>query len=187
MKTADVQAAHGSPSPQKKAAPAAASRLPVSKMNNTGIWRLRWKRSPQNTSPVPGSCGTAEKENNESDYNRSSDINNDGSVEQYDISLWQTTNYYTVDSLSFIPESKDACIAMYDIAQEDDGSGTCMNLWVDKTDYGNITYVLYEKTSMISIFAAISSRLIKYQKLIQTDCHVQTEVTVRKISPDDLP
>lgn len=138
----------------------------------------------------PGSrlpCGTAEKENDESDYNRSSDINNDGNVEQYDISLWQTTNYYTVDCLSFIPKNMNACMAISDIAQEDGGSGTSMNLWVDKTDYGNITYVLYEKDLYDFYICGYLISGTEYQKLIQTDCHVQTEVTVRKISPDDLP
>lgn len=126
--------------------------------------------------------GTAEEENNERDYNRSCDINNDGSAEQYNISLWQTTNYYTTDYLSVIPENEDDLIAIYHMMTADDVIGICMNLWVDVTAYGNITYLLYEEGLYdFHIYGYLISGS-EYQKLIQVDCHVQTEATVTELS-----
>lgn len=127
-------------------------------------------------------CGTAEEENHEPDDNRSCDINNDGNMEQYDISLWQTTNYYTTDHLSFIPENEEDCMALYDIAREEEINGTCMNLWVDETEYGNITYILYEEGLYDFHICGYLISGKEYRKLIQTDCRVQTEVTVHGIS-----
>lgn len=127
-------------------------------------------------------CGTAEEENHELDDNRSCDINNDGNMEQYDISLWQTTNYYTTDHLSFIPENEEDCMALYDIAREEDINGICMNLWVDETEYGNITYILYEEGLYDFHICGYLISGKEYRKLIQTDCRVQTEVAVHGIS-----
>ena len=129
--------------------------------------------------------GTAEEENNEKDYNRSCDINNDGKTEQYRISLWQTTNFYTVDHLSIVPENTDDLAAIHSIVNADDTSGICMNLWVDKTDYGNITYILYEDGLYDFHICGYLISGAEYEKLIQVDCHVLTEATVTGLEPSN--
>ncbi len=130
----------------------------------------------------PGSSiqpGTAETVSKDEDvyYNRSSDIDNDGSVEDYRLSLWQTTNYYTVDHLEFKAIDDENWEEMGSILYE--GEGAPMNLWVDETEYGNVIFVLYEDNLYdfhISGYQILAGGI---NKLIQVNCHVQTCVTAR--------
>lgn len=131
--------------------------------------------------------GTAEREEKDAGYRRICDIDNDGKTEEYNVSLWMTSNYYTVDHLSF--DAKDDALTqrVYDIINEDGIQGIPMYLWVDETEYGNITYILYEEGlydfHILGYLLSESDSL----KLIQTDCHVQTQITLQEMTePDEI-
>ncbi len=123
--------------------------------------------------------GTAEEEKENSDYQRSCDIDNDGAADEYNVSLWQTTNYYTVDYLTFESE-EELRTRIYDMINGDETAGIPLNLWVDKTEYGNVIYVLYEDG--LYDFHICGYMLSEgCEKLVQVDCQTQTEVTVQRI------
>ncbi|MBD5547146.1 MAG: hypothetical protein HDQ97_07090 [Lachnospiraceae bacterium] len=126
-------------------------------------------------------CGTAE-ENKDGNYRRSSDINNDGEMEEYNVSLWQTDNYYTVDHLNFEAKEEEINNQVYDLMREDDVSGIFMNLWVDETDYGNIIYALYEDGLYDFHICGYLLTEAESRKLLQVDCYVQTEITYHSIN-----
>ncbi len=118
-----------------------------------------------------------------SNYNRICDMDNDSVPEEYKVSLWQTTNYYTVDQLSF--ETADAGLGeqFYQLTADDSSLGIPTNLWVDMTEYGNITYILYEDGLYDFHICGYFISEKDSRKLIQADCHIQTEITPQAISP----
>lgn len=126
------------------------------------------------------SPGTAESVDEEADYPRSSDLDNDGESETYRLSLWQSSNYYTVDHLQFSAEEDEISQQVQDILYED--GGIPKELWVDYTEYGNVIYVLYEDG--LYDFHISGYRIFKgeTEKLIQVDCKVQTQVTPEVIN-----
>lgn len=125
--------------------------------------------------------GTAEEEN--SDYDRRCDIDNDGVEEEYRVSRWQTTNYYTVDSLEFRAE-EELRERIFDMVNEDEIAGIPLNLWVDKTEHGNVVYVLYEEGLYdFHICAYLLSE--NDRKLAQTDCYTRTKISVRQMESAD--
>lgn len=131
------------------------------------------------------SSGTAESVDEEADYPRSSDLDNDGESETYRLSLWQTTNYYTVDHLQFSTEEDEISQQVQDILYED--GGIPKELWVDHTEYGNVIYVLYEDG--LYDFHISGYRILngETEKLIQVDCKVQTQVTPQIINRNGMP
>ncbi len=118
-----------------------------------------------------------------SNYNRMCDMDNDSVPEEYKVSLWQTTNYYTVDQLSF--ETADAGLGeqICQLTADDSSLGIPTNLWVDMTEYGNITYILYEDGLYDFHICGYFISEKDSRKLIQADCHIQTEITPQAISP----
>lgn len=128
------------------------------------------------------SCGTGEEEIKDEEYNRCSDIDNDGVLEKYRISLWQTTNYYTVDSLSYDFEEAKLNDQIRDMIYENGIIGTPINLWVDETDFGNVIYVLYEDGLYDFHICGYMLTETEYRKLLQVDCYVQTHVTCQNIN-----
>lgn len=139
----------------------------------------------QSGSTVPH--GTAEEERTDSDYPRFCDIDNDGEPEAYKSSLWTTSNYYTVDCLSFTAEETALDKQIYDLINEDDTNGIPMYLWVDETEYGNVTYILYEEGLYDFHIAGYLLSESGSRELIRTDCHVRTEITLQEITePDEI-
>ncbi|NBJ92300.1 hypothetical protein [Parablautia muri] len=127
-------------------------------------------------------CGSAEEEKADGDYTRSCDIDNDGEVEEYNVSLWQTTNYYTVDHLSFSAKEEDLTQQIYDMTGSDENGVIPFCLWVDKTEYGNITYILYEDGLYDFHICGYFISGKESRKVIRTDCHLETEVILREIT-----
>ena len=124
--------------------------------------------------------GTAEEEGTVSGCNRRCDMDNDGVMEEYYVSRFQSVNYYTVDCLYWRAEEDEMTARIFDMMEEDGVEGTPMNLWVDKTEYGNVVYILYEEGLYdFHICGYLLSE--NWQKLVQTDCQVRTEVTPQKI------
>ncbi len=126
-------------------------------------------------------AGTAEKENEDGEFDRICDINNDGITEAYHVSLWQTTNHYTVDRLSFRAEESELEELFFNTIYTDESGGIFRNMWVDETEYGNVTYVVFEEglydfRILGYLFSETDSR-----KLFQVDCHVQTEVAQKSL------
>ena len=107
-------------------------------------------------------------------------MDNDGVMEEYYVSRFQSVNYYTVDCLYWRAEEDEMTARIFDMMEEDGVEGTPMNLWVDKTEYGNVVYILYEEGLYdFHICGYLLSE--NWQKLVQTDCQVRTEVTPQKI------
>lgn len=127
-------------------------------------------------------CGSAEEENNGGDYARICDIDNDGQMEEYGVSLWQTTNYYTVDHLSFNAKEEELTQRIYDLTGADETGGIPLDLWVDETEYGNITYILYEDGLYDFHICGYFISGKESRRVIRTDCHVETEVIVHEIT-----
>lgn len=126
-------------------------------------------------------AGTAEREDRQDGGKRICDIDNDGQEEEYYVSLWQTSNHYTTDCLSFESEDAglDSCIKdMICFGQE---PGVLRNMWMDQTEYGNVTYAVYEDGLYNFcvcgyLFAGESGK-----KLLQVDCDVRTEVMRKRV------
>lgn len=56
-----------------------------------------------------------------------------------------------------------------------------MNFWVDKTEFGNVTYIAYED-GLYDFH--VCGYLISEEgstKLVQVDCYVETEVTLQNL------
>lgn len=122
--------------------------------------------------------GTAETKNEEAEYyERSSDLDNDGEAEEYSLSLWQTTNYYTVDCINFEAKEEEINTRVWGMINEEDIKGIPLNLWVDETEYGNIVFILYEEGLYDFHICGWLMSETGEEKLIQVDCMVQTEVT----------
>ena len=86
--------------------------------------------------------GTAEiryKREKESDL-WSSDYNNDGSIEEYNKDIFQTTNMSTLSRVMFQPKDKEDAKLFYELMEES-GENT-VQMWVDETEYGNIIYMV---------------------------------------------
>lgn len=121
--------------------------------------------------------GTAEEEDEEADYCRKCDIDNDGEVEEYNVSRWQTTNYYTVDCMKFCAGDEELYARVYRAIDEEEIRGIPMNMWVDKTEYGNMIFILYEDNLYdFHICGWLLSEGTE-EKVIQIECQMQTEVT----------
>lgn len=121
--------------------------------------------------------GTAETENEEADYKRSCDIDNDGEIEEYRLYLWQTTNYYTVDNIYFEAKEEEIDTRVLGMINEEDVKGIPLNMWIDKTEFGNVVFILYEEGLYDFHICGWLMSEIGEEKLIQLDCQVQTEVT----------
>lgn len=120
--------------------------------------------------------GTAESEDEREEYERSCDIDNDGNEERYRVSLWQTTNYYTVDHVNFHAMEEEINDRVWELINEEN-NGIPKNFWVDETRYGNIIYLLFEDGLYdFHICGWLLSETEK-EKLIQVTCRVQREVT----------
>lgn len=123
--------------------------------------------------------GTAEEvlEDKSLRYDRISDFNNDGVKEYYHTDIWLTTNYYTADCMEFYTkeDQEEADDLLSEVIYEQE-EGTPMYLWVDATEFGNVTYVLFEKGLYdFSICGyLVTSRNV--EKLIQTDCIREKQV-----------
>ena len=126
-------------------------------------------------------CGTVEDVNEFCEYSICSDLDNDGEIEEYNVSLWQTSNYYTVDHLNFLAKDEEVGTRIYDMMNEDEVNGIFKNLWVDETDYGNVIYVIYEEELYDFHICGYLLSGTKDRKIIQVDCAVQTEVTYHSI------
>ena len=124
-------------------------------------------------------AGTAE-EAGDLGYDRRCDVDNDGILEEYCVSLWQTTNYYTVDSLTIQSEDEEVRERIYGMISGDDVEGIPLNLWVDETEYGNVVYVLYEE-GLYDFHICGYLLTEECRKLLQVDCRTQTEVTPQKV------
>ena len=104
-------------------------------------------------------------------------IDNDGNKERYQVSLWQTTNYYTVDQISFHAMEEGINDRVWELINEEENNGIPKNLWVDETRYGNVIYLLSEDGLYdFHICGWLLSETGK-EKLIQVTCRVQREVT----------
>ena len=126
------------------------------------------------------SGGTAEEACGDSGHDRRCDMDNDGILEEYRVSLWQTTNYYTVDSLTFQSEDEKLRGTVYDMIRGEDAAGIPLNLWVDETEYGNVVYILYEE-GLYDFHICGYLLTGEGRKLLQVDCLTQTEVTPQKV------
>lgn len=144
----------------------------------SSLYGLAGKYQPGTRLPY----GTAEEENKEAEYDRYGDIDNDGEREAYHVSLWQTSNYYTVDYLQFFSEEEKIYEQVCDMIYADDITGTPINLWVDETDYGNVIYVLYEDGLYDFHICGYMLTDTESRKLLQVDCYVQTQVTCQNIN-----
>ena len=121
--------------------------------------------------------GTAETENEEADYKRSCDIDNDGEIEEYRLYLWQTTNYYTVDNIYFEAKEEEIDTRVLGMINEEGMKGIPLNMWIDKTEFGNVVFILYEEGLYNFHICGWLMSETGEEKLIQVDCQVQTEVT----------
>ncbi|MDE7285431.1 MAG: hypothetical protein K2N55_01110, partial [Lachnospiraceae bacterium] len=126
--------------------------------------------------------GTAEAEDEEAEYDRCCDIDNDGELEVYNVSLWQTSNYYTVDHLNFNCQDDKVDEQVCDMIYENGITGTPINLWVDETEYGNVIYVLYEDGLYDLHICGYMLTETESRKLLQVDCYVKTEITCRDLN-----
>lgn len=110
-------------------------------------------------------------------YDRSSDFNNDGVTEYYHADMWLTTNYYTADCMEFYTneEQEEADDLLSDVIYEQE-EGTPMYLWVDETEFGNVTYVLFEKGLYDFSICGYLVTTQNVEKLIQTDCVIEQQV-----------
>lgn len=120
--------------------------------------------------------GTAETENEEADYKRSCDIDNDGEIEEYRLYLWQTTNYYTVDNIYFEAKEEEIDTRVLGMINEEKMKGIPLNMWIDKTEFGNVVFILYEEGLYDFHICGWLMSETGEEKLIQLDCQVQTEV-----------
>ena len=123
--------------------------------------------------------GTAEEvlEDKSLRYDRISDFNNDGIKEYYHTDIWLTTNYYTADCMEFYTKEDqgeaDDLLSEVNYEQEE---GTPMYLWVDETEFGNVTYVLFEKGLYDFSICGYLVTTRNVEKLIQTDCTREKQV-----------
>ncbi len=121
--------------------------------------------------------GTAESDDEGEEYRRSCDIDNDGNKERYRVSLWQTTNYYTVDQISFHAMEEGINDRVWELINEEENNGIPKNLWVDETRYGNVIYLLSEDGLYDFHICGWLLSETGREKLIQVTCRVQREVT----------
>lgn len=130
-------------------------------------------------------AGSAEQVNEDEKYNRAGDIDNDGIKEQYHLFMGYTTNYYTVDGMVFKAQEEELADTVYNLISGE--IGNFMGMWVDETEFGNVTYLLHEEglyDFYISgyLFSRENDRW-ESQKLIQVTCKVQTEVVEEPYNP----
>lgn len=107
-------------------------------------------------------------------------MDNDGVTERYEVSVWQTTNYYTVDCLSFRAEENELEESVRQLAGTEE-LGTPKGLWVDESEYGNVVFMLYEEGLYDFHICGYLLSGAAGRKLLQVDCLVQTEVTFEPV------
>ncbi len=139
-----------------------------------GLNAFSLKYDPYMEEPV----GTAEQivEATEG-YDRLCDIDNDGESEYYHSYIWMSSNYYTVDFLIFAMQDEEKNDRINDILFEDE-TGIPKYVWVDKTELGNVTYILYEDGLYDFHINGYLIEPEEYRKVIRTDCKVQTQIEV---------
>lgn len=131
------------------------------------------------------SQGTAEQIREEEEYNRVCDIDNDGTEEYYDVHMWYTSNYYTVDYLVIDPKDQGLGDVFYNMRAEEEGN--IMGMWVAETEFGNVTYLLYEDGlydfHICGYLISKEDDRWEWEKLTQVTCKVQTEVITEPYHP----
>lgn len=129
-------------------------------------------------SDIEEPVGTAEQEIETTEsYDRLCDIDNDGEDEYYHSYIWMSSNYYTVDYLIFSMQDEEKSNRINDVLFEDE-TGVPLYVWVDETDFGNITYVLQEDGLYDFHINGFLITKDNYVKVIQTNCSVQTQIEV---------
>lgn len=115
--------------------------------------------------------GTAERlENNYC----TADLDNDGEAEQYWKSVWEPSNIYTAAQLIFQSEDVSLEETVYELVCEEEGRS--MLLWADETEFGNVTYVLYEEGLYDFYIVGYLGNMEGFEKMIQVDYHFELEI-----------
>ncbi len=125
--------------------------------------------------------GTAETEFEEDEYSeyirRSCDLDNDGEAEEYQMSFFQANGYYTVSHIKFYSNDEEINTCVKRMLDEEKVYGIPINMWIDKTEYGNMIFILYEEGLCDFHICGWLMSENGEEKLIQVDCKIQTEVT----------
>lgn len=116
-------------------------------------------------------------------YPWQSDIDNDGEAECYMKYIWYPSNYGTRKKLmlnfeeeDFLQEGLEEAIGL-----EDDAAGCEAEtlVWVDETEFGNITYVLYEDGLFDFYICGYYISPEQIEKILRVDFKFRKEVSIR--------
>ncbi|MCM1127279.1 MAG: hypothetical protein NC429_12505 [Lachnospiraceae bacterium] len=121
--------------------------------------------------------GTAEAEDADVEYNRSSDLDNDGKEERYTLRIWKSTTYHSVDGIVFNVEDEEIDARIKEISDREEIPGLLLNMWVDKTECGNMIFFLYEEGLYDFHICGWLLSEDTEEKVVQVDCLSQVEVT----------
>ena len=130
--------------------------------------------------------GSGETYSDSEDYPWQSDINNDGEAESYIKYIWYPSNYGMRKRLAFNFEGEDILQERVEefIDNEDGiaGYGTETLMWVDETEFGKITYILYEDGLFDFYVCGYYISPEQIEKVLQVDFKFKQEATVREES-----
>ncbi len=138
--------------------------------------------------------GTAENVYEEDEYinknkyneymRRSCDLDNDGEDEDYQLEFFLVNSYYTVSHIKFYSDDEEINTGVKGMLNEEDINGIPMNMWIDKTEYGNMIFILYEEGLYDFHICGWLMSENGEEKVIQVDCKAQTEVTKNVLSKE---
>lgn len=112
-----------------------------------------------------------------------SDIDNDGEAECYIKYIWYPSNYGTRKNLMFNFEEEDSLQErLEEVIDNEDGVtgyGTELLLWVDETEFGNITYVMFEDGLFDFHIYGYYISAEQIEKVLKVDFRFEQEVNIR--------
>ncbi len=97
-------------------------------------------------------------DNSNTDYRYSCDIDNDGSPEYYNKSMWYPSNMGTVMECSYNFKDSKILDDLCDRLEEEMGEGRLYTFWIDKVDDKNIMYLYYGNNLDFTLFAYLLER-----------------------------
>ncbi|SFR57680.1 hypothetical protein [Anaeromicropila populeti] len=108
-------------------------------------------------------CGSAETkyDSDASEYEYSSDLNNDGKQEYYNKSMWYPSNMGTVMCCSYEFENSMIIDDLCNRLSGEMGNGTLYTFWLDKVNGKNILYLYYGKDLDYTLYAYLINRFDK--------------------------
>lgn len=147
-------------------------------INCDSIKKTMWEFEYDNTCWMQPS-GTAEiSVAEQKEFLRQSDIDNDGVLDRYDKSVWAPSNYYTRRQLELSMEDENLFKRIWTALEEEEGIPVLM--WVDATEQGNITYILYEDSLYDFHISAYRFDKESYQKLSQVNHTYELEIELHR-------